>query len=90
MANTIFTWPDLTTFCALNDLGLVVAGPRLEPDRAVLACRVSDSNQWCRDFGCHGVPRGAVMRTLDGGQRHCSAPCVATGVLAVARSGAKP
>jgi hypothetical protein len=29
--------PDLTAFCRLEELGLVVAGQRLEPDRAVLA-----------------------------------------------------
>jgi hypothetical protein len=35
-----FGCPDLTTFCRLDELGLVVVGQRLEPDRAVLACRV--------------------------------------------------
>jgi len=32
-----FGCPDLTTFCRLDELGLVVVGQRLEPDRAVLA-----------------------------------------------------
>jgi hypothetical protein len=31
---------DLTTFARLDELGLEVTGQRLEPDRAVLACRV--------------------------------------------------
>jgi len=35
-----FARPDLTTFCRLEELGLEVLGQRLEPDRAVLACRV--------------------------------------------------
>ena len=35
-----FDTADLTTFCRLDELGLVVTGQRLEPDRAVLACRV--------------------------------------------------
>jgi hypothetical protein len=35
-----FACPDLTTFCRLDELGLVVFGQRLEPDRAVLACRI--------------------------------------------------
>ena len=35
-----FACPDLTTFCRLDELGLEVTGQRLEPDRAVLACRV--------------------------------------------------
>jgi hypothetical protein len=30
-----FGCPDLTTFCRLDELGLVVVGQRLEPDRAV-------------------------------------------------------
>jgi len=32
-----FGCPDLTTFCRLDELDLVVLGQRLEPDRAVLA-----------------------------------------------------
>ena len=35
-----FACPDLTTFARLDELGLEVVGQRLEPDRAVLACRV--------------------------------------------------
>ena len=34
-----FTRADLTTFCRLDELGLEVTGQRLEPGRAVLACR---------------------------------------------------
>ncbi|TWH03571.1 hypothetical protein L615_011400000060, partial [Nocardioides sp. J9] len=34
-----FACPDLTAFCRLDELGLVVIGQRIEPDRAVLACR---------------------------------------------------
>ena len=40
MNDATFTTPDLTTFCRLDELGLVVTGQRLEPERAVLACRV--------------------------------------------------
>ncbi|NEK06047.1 ISL3 family transposase, partial [Rhizobium leguminosarum] len=39
-ARARFARPDLTTFCRLDELDLVVTGQRLEPDRAVLACRV--------------------------------------------------
>jgi Glyoxalase-like domain len=35
-----FAGPDLTTFARLHELGLEVTGQRLDPDRAVLACRV--------------------------------------------------
>jgi hypothetical protein len=59
-----FARPDLTTFCRLDELGLVVTGQRLEPDRAVLACRVLEPDQWCRRCGCEGTPRDTVTRQL--------------------------
>lgn len=55
---------DLTTFCRLEELGLEVTGQRLEPDRAVLACRVVDADGWCRRCGCQGTPRDTVTRRL--------------------------
>jgi hypothetical protein len=33
------------SFCRLDELGLVVTGQRLEPDRAVLACRVVEPDR---------------------------------------------
>jgi transposase len=59
-----FARPDLSTFCRLDELGLVVTGQRLEPGRAVLACRVLEPDQWCRRCGCEGVPRDTVTRQL--------------------------
>lgn len=63
-----FAHPDLTSFCRLDELGLVVTGQRLEPDRAVLACRVVEqgdgAEQWCRRCGCEGAPRDTVTRQL--------------------------
>jgi hypothetical protein len=56
--------PELTTFCRLDELGLEVTGQRLEPGRAVLACRVVAPDRWCRRCGCQGVPRGSVVRRL--------------------------
>ena len=50
--------PDLTTFCRLDELGLVVIGQRLEPDRAVLACRVVEPDRWCRRCGVRRVAAG--------------------------------
>ncbi len=64
MPNATFTAPDLTTFTRLDELGLVVLGQRVEPDRAVLACRVSDRDEWCRRCGCEGIPRGTLVRRL--------------------------
>ena len=43
-----FACPDLTTFARLDELGLHVTGQRLEPGRAVLACRVVEPDDWCR------------------------------------------
>ena len=59
-----FACADLTAFCRLDELGLVVTGQRLDPDRAVLACRVVEPDQWCRRCGCQGAPRDTVIRKL--------------------------
>ena len=63
-ADAGFACPDLTTFCRLDELGLEVVGQRLEPDRAVLACRVVGPDQWCRRCGIEGVARDTVVRRL--------------------------
>jgi transposase len=59
-----FACPDLSTFCRLDELGLVAVGQRLEPERAVLACRVIEPDQWCRRCGCEGSSRDSVVRRL--------------------------
>ena len=63
-----FACADLTAFCRLDELGLEVTGQRLEPDRAVLACRVVEpagsDERWCRRCGCQGYPRDTVTRRL--------------------------
>jgi hypothetical protein len=59
-----FAGPDLTTFCRLDELGLEVTGQRLEPNRAVLACRVVKPDQWCLRYGCQGTVRDSVVRRL--------------------------
>ena len=41
-----------------------MTGQRLEPNRAVLACRVIDDDRWCRRCGCEGAPRDSVVREL--------------------------
>jgi transposase len=67
MLDATFACPDLTTFCRLDGLGLEVTGQRLEPDRAVLACRVVDADpgdRWCRSCGGEGVVRDSVVREL--------------------------
>ena len=68
MPDAAFACPDLTTFCRLDELGLVVVGQRLDLDRAVLACRVLEPDQRCRrcgcGCGCEGVARDTVIRRL--------------------------
>ncbi|SBM42802.1 Hypothetical protein PFR_JS2_643 [Propionibacterium freudenreichii] len=64
VSDATFARPDLTTFARLDDLGLEVIGQRLEPDRAVLACRVVEPDEWCRRCGCEGVARDTVTREL--------------------------
>ena len=59
-----FGRPDLTAFARLDGLGLSVTGQRLEPDRAVLACRVVEPDQWCRRCGSEGAARDTVIRRL--------------------------
>jgi len=54
----------LTTFARLDELGLEVIGQRLDPDRAVLACRVLEPDRWCRRCGCEGAARDTVTRRL--------------------------
>ena len=64
MPDATFACPDLTTFARLDELGLEVTGQRLEPDRAVLACRVLEPDQWCRRCGCEGAARDTITREL--------------------------
>ena len=67
MSDATFACPDLTTFARVDELGLEVVGQRLEPDRAVLACRVvgaGDADGWCRRCGCEGTVRDCVVRRL--------------------------
>jgi transposase len=59
-----FARPDLTTFAGLDGLGLEVVGQRVEPQRAVLACRIVEPDQWCHRCGCEGAPRDTVTRRL--------------------------
>ena len=64
MSDATFACPDLTTFCRLDELGLEVTGQQVARDRAVLACRVVEPDQWCRRCGCRGRVRDTVTRRL--------------------------
>jgi transposase len=62
--DSTFGDPDLTTFCRLDELGLVATGQFLEPDRAVIACRVVEPGDACTRCESRGVPRDTVTRLL--------------------------
>jgi transposase len=64
LSDPTFARPDLTTFCHLDEPGLLVTGQRPDPDRAVLACKVVEPDDWCRRCGCQGAPRDSVTRRL--------------------------
>ena len=64
MSELTFAAPDLTTFTRLDELGLTVVGQRMTEARAVLACRVLDPDDWCRECGCQGRVRDTVVRRL--------------------------
>ncbi|RZQ60659.1 ISL3 family transposase [Amycolatopsis suaedae] len=64
MRECSFSCADLTTFCGLDELGLEAIGQQIDPDRAVLACRVVEPDQWCHHCGAEGRPRDTVARRL--------------------------
>ena len=64
MFHVTFGAPDLTTFCNLDSLGLVVVGQRVDARGAVLECHVVDADDSCRACGGRGRPLGTVSRRL--------------------------
>lgn len=43
-----FVRPELGSFCRLDELGLQVVGQRIEPGRAVMACRIVETDEFAR------------------------------------------
>ncbi|MCL6421928.1 ISL3 family transposase [Brachybacterium sp. JHP9] len=64
MPHATFNCPDLTTFAALDGLGLVCTGQLLEQGGAVLECRLTDTDPWCRACGARASSRGTIARRL--------------------------
>ena len=64
MPDATFATPDLTTFCRLDELGLVAVGQLVEAARAVIACRVVEPDDCCHRCGQQGVPCDTVVRRL--------------------------
>ena len=60
MLDATFAAPDLTTFARLDELGLEAVGQHLAPGRAVLACRLTEADRWCRRCGCEGSARDTL------------------------------
>src|SRR5690554_6746785 len=91
MSNLTFSSPDLSSFCQLNNLGLVATGQHLCAERAVIECRFTKAPEPCPKCGAAGVSRGTVDRHLAHtpyGQLHCC--CVfGVGVVFAAASGMK-
>lgn len=50
MFNATFAALCLITFCRLDAHGLEAVGQRLDPDRAVIKCRVVEGDPWWRKF----------------------------------------
>jgi Transposase len=76
MADATFTRPDLTAFCRLDSLGLVVVGQRLEPDRFHVVRLAGDAldesrrrvqQRTCGHRGRSGDPLHGARRTLHTG-----------------------
>jgi transposase len=59
-----FAPADLTSFCRLDELGLVAVGQYVEPGRTLIECRVAAPDPWCRGCGEQGQPVGTVTRRL--------------------------
>jgi len=65
-AGDSFAPPDLTSFCRLDGLGLVVTGQRITATAAFLACRVvpATGDGWCGECGSRATVRDSVVREL--------------------------
>jgi hypothetical protein len=64
VSDATFACPDLTTFARLDELGLEWSGQRLEPDRAVIACRVVEADRLVPALRLRGRRAGHVVREL--------------------------
>lgn len=64
MSHATFSTPDLTVFCSLDELGLEVVGQHIGHDRAVLECRRTEPDPWCRGCGAEATSRGTTARRL--------------------------
>lgn len=64
MSQPTFTDPDLTTFCGLDTLGLNAVGQHVAEGKAIIQCRVTEPDPWCRSCGCQGRVHDTVVTPL--------------------------
>lgn len=64
MPHASFVAPDLTTFCRLDELGLVAIAQKLSPGLALIECRVPDPDPWGRGCGEERLLRDSVPRRV--------------------------
>lgn len=64
MHHAIFGDPDVNVFRRLDDHGLTASGLVLTSTGAVLECRVTERDPFCRGCGAEATPRGTQARRL--------------------------
>ena len=64
MSHATFSAPDMTTYCGLEDLGLVAVGMRCQGGGFVLKCRAANPAQLCPGCGRPGYSLGSRTRRL--------------------------
>ena len=64
LSNATFVSPDLTTFCRLDELGLIAVAQRVTVKRAEILCKVASDDRFCHRCGAEGQVRDMVTRRL--------------------------
>ena len=64
MPNATFSAPDMTTYCGLEELGLVAVGMRCQGGGFVLKCRAANPARLCPGCGRPGYSLGSRTRRL--------------------------
>ena len=64
MSHATFSAPDMTTYCGLEELGLVAVGMRCQGGGFVLKCRAANPARLCPGCGRPGYSLGSRTRRL--------------------------
>ena len=73
MSHATFSAPDMTTYCGLEELGLVAVGMRCQGGGFVLKCRAANPARLCPGCGRPGYSLGSRTRRLAHEPRGASA-----------------